>query len=157
MTKLSVKLRRLDQALLDLDSENSMLLSEFDGFCAGVLICPDLISPAEWLPCVWGEDEEALPVFDTAEDMRKLIAMLTDHYNDVATTLLRQQGDYAAIFDVDTRHDERLWETWIEGFEAAVRLRPLSWTTMARQLDEDTDAAFSCLVALMEIARQESD
>jgi uncharacterized protein YecA (UPF0149 family) len=36
-----------------------MLLSELDGYLAGVLVCPDLIPPSEWLPGIWGEDEAA--------------------------------------------------------------------------------------------------
>ena len=157
MANLSSRLRKLDQALLDLPSDEAMGLSEFDGFCAGLLVCPDLIMPGEWLQRVWGEEEDNEPPFDDLEDARKLIAMLTDHYNDVAMTLHRRRGDYAAIYDVDTRHDETLWEIWVEGFMAAIELRPESWTAMARDFDEDTAAAFSCLVVLIEIAQGESD
>ncbi|MDF3856229.1 UPF0149 family protein [Paracoccus pantotrophus] len=32
-----------------------MSLSEFDGYVTGILSCPDLIPPSEWLPHVWGE------------------------------------------------------------------------------------------------------
>ncbi len=157
MAKLSSKLRKLDAALLDLASDEAMGLSEFDGFCAGLLVCPALVMPGEWLPRVWGEEEDSAPVFDDLDDARRLIAMLTDHYNDVARTLHRRQGDYAAIYDVDTRADETLWEIWIEGFAAAIELRPESRTAMVRDFDEDSAAAFSCLVALIDIARGESD
>ncbi|CAN5290604.1 YecA family protein [soil metagenome] len=157
MAKLSSKLRKLDAALLDLASDEAMGLSEFDGFCAGLLVCPDLVMPGEWLKRVWGEEEDGEPVFDDLADARKMIAMLTDHYNDVAKMLHRRQGDYAAIYDVDTRNGETLWEIWVEGFAAAMELRPESWTAMARDFDEDTAAAFSCLVVLIDIARGESD
>jgi uncharacterized protein len=157
MANLSSRLRKLDQALLDLPSDFAMGLSEFDGFCAGLLVCPELITPNEWLQRVWGEDEDSEPPFDDIADARKLIAMLTDHYNDVVTMLRRRQGNYAAIYDVDTRHDQTLWEIWIEGFAAAIELRPESWVAMARNVDEDIVAAFSCMVALIDIARGESD
>jgi uncharacterized protein len=159
MSKLSPKLRKLDRALLDIDNDHAMTLSEFDGFCAGLLVSPDLIAPDEWLPWVWGEDEDGEPVLANLDEAEHLIRMLTDHYNDVVAMLLKRQGDYAAIFDVDTRHDEWLWEIWIEGFETAMRLRPESWATMFRQMesDEDAAAAFSCLIALIEIAQDESE
>jgi uncharacterized protein len=157
MANLSFRLRKLDQALLDLPCDDVMGLSEFDGFCAGLLVCPELITPTEWLRRVWGEDEDSEPPFDDIADARKMVAMLTDHYNDVAIILDRRQGDYAAIYDVDTRHDETLWEIWIEGFAAAIELRPESWVAMARNVDEDIVAAFSCMVALIDIARGESD
>lgn len=157
MAKLSSRLRKLDAALLDLTSDEAMTLSEFDGFCAGLLVCPDLIMPGEWLQRVWGEEEDSAPPFEDLGDARRLIAMLTDHYNDVARTLHRRQGDYAAIYDVDTRHDETLWEIWVEGFAAAIELRRESWRAMVVDFDEDAAAAFSCLVVLIDIARRESD
>jgi uncharacterized protein len=157
MANLSSKLKKLDRALLDLPSDDAMTLSEFDGFCAGLLVCPDLIMPGEWLSRVWGEDPDGAPVFDDANDARRLIGMLTDHYNDMATILLRGQGHYAAIYDVDTRHDEALWEVWVEGFEAAMRLRPDSWHAIVRDTDEEAVAAFSFMVALIDIAHRESE
>lgn len=157
MAKLSSKLRKLDAALLNLMSDEAMGLSEFDGFCAGLLVSPDLVMPGEWLSRVWGEEEGGEPVFDDLGDARKTIAMLTDHYNDVARMLHGRQGGYAAIYDVDTRHDETLWEIWVEGFMAAIELRPESWMAMARDLDEDAEAAFSCMIVLIDIARGESD
>jgi uncharacterized protein len=38
-------LSALDALLLSVTDENGMLLSEFDGFCAGVIVCPDMIPP----------------------------------------------------------------------------------------------------------------
>ena len=48
------RLNALDTLLLSQTDEDGMLLSEFDGFCAGVIVCPELIKPSEWLPHVWG-------------------------------------------------------------------------------------------------------
>jgi len=50
---------RLDALLLSIPmNDDGMLLSEFDGFCAGLVVCPKMILPGEWLPCVWGENTE---------------------------------------------------------------------------------------------------
>ena len=49
----------LDSLELMLDA---MSVSELDGFVAGLLLCPEMIAPSEWLPEVWGMDGE--PEFD---------------------------------------------------------------------------------------------
>ena len=55
MPGLSRRLRQVEQELLAL-SEETMLVEKLDGFIAGLLVCPDLIKPGEWLPVVWGRD-----------------------------------------------------------------------------------------------------
>ncbi len=44
------QLNQLSECLIALPPENDgMLLSEFDGFVAGILVCPEMILPSEWL------------------------------------------------------------------------------------------------------------
>ena len=46
-------LDHLSQLLHALPTQNMpMTLSELDGYVTGVLACPDMISPSEWLPHV---------------------------------------------------------------------------------------------------------
>jgi len=61
------ELDQLDVLLLSHTDEDGMLLSEFDGFCAGLIVCPEMIMPGEWLPCVWGISPEHL---ETLEDVQ---------------------------------------------------------------------------------------
>jgi uncharacterized protein len=42
------KLHQLNELLLSLPDENEgMHMSEFDGFCAGLIVCPDMVLPGE--------------------------------------------------------------------------------------------------------------
>lgn len=60
MDKEEEQLGRLDELLHALPFENMPIsLSELDGFLTGVLACPELIPPSEWLPQVWSETGEA--------------------------------------------------------------------------------------------------
>ena len=80
MARHDHRLHELDQALVALN-EGAMLLSEFDGFVAGLLVCPDLIPPSEWLPLVWGEEEEQEePPFSSPAHDDAIIALMMAHY-----------------------------------------------------------------------------
>jgi uncharacterized protein len=50
MSGLSRHIKQLDEELLAL-GEDSMLLEELDGFVAGLLVCPEMIMPGDWLWC----------------------------------------------------------------------------------------------------------
>lgn len=51
------ELETLATLLRALPIENDgMTVSELDGFVAGLLVCPEMIMPSEWLPVVWGDD-----------------------------------------------------------------------------------------------------
>jgi uncharacterized protein len=155
MSRLPPHLLALEDALLALDGDGDsepMLLSELDGFFAGLHVCPDLILPGEWLNCVWGGDQ---PIFDDIADAQRLMDMVMRHYNAVATDL--QRGRYRPLYDVDQRHNEVLWELWIDGFESAMALRPDSWLAIAKDGDEDVAAAMVGMIVLADLARGESD
>ena len=59
----SIDLDILDDYLISNHApDNSMGLSDLDGFLTGIAVGPELILPSEWLSVIWGGDE---PVFDT--------------------------------------------------------------------------------------------
>ncbi len=57
--ELPRRLKLLDKQLTGLlEYGQPMSLSELDGFLAGVLICPEEMTPGEWLPMVAGLDDD---------------------------------------------------------------------------------------------------
>lgn len=129
-----------------------MLVSELDGFLAGIIICPDPIMPGKWLPMVWGGgDEDRSPVFNDLAQVEKITGLIMEHYN--GTILALNEGRYAPVFDIDPRNDEILWAFWIDGFRMAMALRFESWLKIT---DGDALTALSGLVALDAISRGES-
>ncbi len=136
-----------------------MLLSALDGYVAGVIACPETILPGEWLPAVWGDGggDGDDPLFADEREAHWYAELVMEHHDAVVRTLGRGRGRYAPFLEVDPRHDEVLWELWIEGFAAAMRLRPDSWAQIVGSADEGAAAALAGMTALVEIARDESD
>jgi uncharacterized protein len=155
MPSIPRRLKLLEKQLAGLDGDEPMLLTELDGFLAGILVCPDLIMPGEWLPIVWGGvNKDATPVFENTEQVEQLVGLIMERYNAIAADLQRGGGHYEPLFEVDTRHDEILWELWIDGFDTALQLRPEAWEV--RGSDGDARSALAGLVALVQIGRGES-
>lgn len=154
MRKLPSRLRRLDDALADLPLEEPMLLTELDGFLTGVLVCLDVIMPAEWMANVWGVDEGGTPPFEEPADVQWFSDAVMAHHNEIVRDFGR--GKPRPIFDVDERNGDVLWELWIDGFAEAMALRPDKWAALANDDDLHAAAALSTLSTLIAIARNES-
>lgn len=89
MSKLPPRLRKLDKALSDLDGD-VLPLSQVDGLIAGVIVCPDLIMPGEWLSQIWGGDGDDGAVFDDMQQAQQVMATVMEHYNAVSDALMSQ-------------------------------------------------------------------
>ncbi len=81
MQGLSRAQKQLSKALLELN-EDAMLLEELDGFVAGLLVCPELIPPSDWLPLIWNREGGDDPVFDNLAHANKVMGLVKEHYND---------------------------------------------------------------------------
>lgn len=149
------RLDTLDALLLSVTDEDGMLLSEFDGFCAGVIVCPEMIPPSEWLPPIWGSS--GMPEFETEQALQNALDLIMGHYNDVAQSLVPPEFEYGPVLEHDERTDETLWEMWVSGFERAMRLRMDAWERIVASADEEAAASVSMMLSLHGIAEGTSD
>ena len=151
---LPKKLLDLEDFLLsDAVGDDAMLLSELDGFLAGVIACPEMILPSEWLPVVWGEEE---PVFDSLEQAQTVNGLIMGHYNDLVRDL--ERGRYRPVYDIDNGDDSIIWETWIEGFWEAATLRPKAWFPyIADAADKELQQALFVMGRLVDLASPPDD
>lgn len=134
-----------------------MRLSELDGFVAGILVCPDMIMPGEWLPVVLGDAAGGGGIFPSEADLQDCIQLVFGHYNAVSQDLQHLTGVYRPVFDVDAHH-ETLWKPWMRGFDRAMALRPQSWRKVVQYGDDDAAAvAMAGLVALVAITENAAD
>ncbi len=154
MTSLPRYLQWLDARLSCLGTADSepMLLSELDGFLAGILVCPELIMPREWLPVVLGQEDGSLGALNDEAALQETVELVLEHYNAVSRELQGCDGSYRPVFDIDTRHDETLWELWAGGFGRAMELRPESWAAITRADDEGAMLALAGMTALVSLA-----
>jgi len=150
------ELETLATLLHDLPIENDgMNVAELDGFVAGLLVCPEMIMPSEWLPVVWGDDVAAS--FRDKDQAAVTLNAVMDHYNRIAKLLATSPDDYQALFGVDLNSDEILWEPWISGFERAMRLRPDSWDAIIESRDEEAASCIAMVISLNEIDQGTSE
>lgn len=150
MSRLDQDLDHLDDLLAALPQDSlPMTVSELDGYVTGILVCPDLIPPSEWLPHVWGETGDAgFPDLATAE---ATISAVMAHYNAVASKIAKTPW-IEPIYEVDPHNDETLWEAWIDGFTRALRLRPDAWQALLEHADDETRSSLIFLMALQDIS-----
>jgi len=127
--------------------DDAMLLSELDGFLAGVAVCPELIMPSEWLPVVWGNGGSA---FANEREAQRVLDLIMGHYNHILRRLNRP-GTYEPIFDQD-RDGSVLWELWASGFRKAIFLRPGAWKDFTNADDTEVRRALFSLIQIGEIA-----
>ncbi len=149
MSRSDRELDRLADLLFALPQDRfPMTLSELDGYVTGILCCPDLIVPSDWLSHVWGETGDAgFPDLPTAE---ATISAVMDHYNRIATALKRSPW-IEPIYEIDRNSDEILWEPWVDGFTRALQLRPDSWKAALETADDEARTSLIFLMALQDI------
>jgi uncharacterized protein len=117
-----IDLEALDKFLMsDRAPQDSMMLSELDGFLTGIAIGPELVRPSEWLPLIWGGEA---PEFADLDEANAILGSIMAHYNEI----LREIADHALapIFWVD-RNDTVIATDWAEGFLQAIKLRADAW------------------------------
>ena len=120
-----------------------------------MVTCPDPIPPAERLPVVWGGPDASL--FEDDREERWYCDLVADHHASIIAALAKGPGRYRPFLEVDTPNREVLWELWIEGFAAAVDLRPDAWDGLMDDASDDVSQAVAGLTTLIEIATDASD
>src|SRR3954467_11011710 len=103
--------------------DDSMGLSDLDGFLTGIVVGPELILPSEWLTVIWGGDE---PEFQTETEMRMVLGTIMGRYNEIVACLESEPENFEPIFIVGPE-DEVIASDWAAGFLDAVALRSKAW------------------------------
>ena len=149
---LSDDLLMLDEFLCsEAVSDESMLLSEVDGFFAGLNFYGTPVEPDEWLPWVWNGET---PHFEDEAQAEAVTRALLALHDDVFRRL--ERGEWGPIFDTDL-DESAVWEVWIDGFWRAAEMRPGLWMEHLPRDDEDVNTALFSLSRLHELATSTPD
>lgn len=107
-----------------------MMLSQLDGFLAGLAVSPEPVRLKEWLPAVLnlepGENVEALLGPDEAAS---IAGLLLDRFETTSDEIAR--GIYIPIIDANSETGEKLWHFWVSGLARAMEFKPGSWDVFA--------------------------
>ena len=145
MSHTDDQLDRLEALLNGIPEEREgMSLAELDGYVAGLIVCPVMIPPSEWLNTVWGGED----AFADIAEAEAIINAVMGHYNQVASDLANDPESYAPIFEVVVATDEVMWEPWIDGIEHAMRLRADAWGEIVESDDEEAAASISLILTM---------
>jgi uncharacterized protein len=124
-----------------------MTLSELDGYLAGIVVCPEMIPPSEWLPLVWGGAE---PVFDNEEGAGEMLGIIMAYYNSIIHALDRSGGYDPYLYAGPD--GGAVWELWASGFGRALELRPWAWARYDELPEDDPDAVSIRVLELLATA-----
>jgi uncharacterized protein len=120
----------LDRFLMsDAAPDNSMGLSDLDGFLTGILVGPDLVMPSEWLPRILGGEK---PVFESTEQAQEVLAAIMGRYNEIAQSLDGHPDDLNPIYWENAEKNIVIAADWAEGFLEAVEMRADAWLPLIR-------------------------
>jgi uncharacterized protein len=92
--------------------EDAIQVEEVDGLVAGLLVCPEVIKPGEWLPKIWNGADGNEPALDGLEQVNQVLVPLTEQQNTVAWKLTGPRERYAPSLPVDYVTDVIIRECW---------------------------------------------
>jgi uncharacterized protein len=127
-------LERLPQTVDSEERDEGLLgMSELDGFFTAIISGPALITPAEWLPAVWGESE---PDWDSAEGFEKIYQLMIRHYNDVVNSLMAPGFEFEPVFNENEVDGESfvVVDEWCLGYMRGVALAADAWDKGGEEL-----------------------
>ncbi|MCG2586174.1 UPF0149 family protein [Massilia sp. TS11] len=120
----------LDQFLLsDRTPEDTMTMDTLHGYLTAIAIGPEPITPAEWLPKVWGEDPQQGPKFKNAKEEQRIVELIMRFMNEVMITFEVAPKEFEPLFCEQEVDGQALLdaEAWCWGFWEGMELREGAW------------------------------
>ncbi len=150
---MAYSFERLNRYLMDLpDEDECMLLEELDGFLAGVLACPDVIPPSQWLPHIWRRKEGLGPEdgFKDMDEANRVLGLIMEHYNEIARSLMPESREpYQPVVSLHKESGEEICFFWLLGFEQALKAWPESWMKVMLGTETGAQEALTRLRSLI--------
>jgi uncharacterized protein len=133
------ELAGLDDLLTNLPSDGSMTLDGMDGFLTALLVGPSALADmksSDWLPLIWGGDQEPAPApFASNQKRKRTTVLVLRHLRSIEAALSGPPDAWEPVFSVaevpGTQGEELADATdWCMGFLAATDLAPEAWAPL---------------------------
>ncbi len=120
----------LDDFLLsDRCAEDAMTMDTLHGFLTALVIGPQEVLMAEWLPHVWGSQAGDTPKFKSPKEAERISGLIARSMNEIAITLEVAPKEYEPLF-CEREHEGRSLldgEAWASGFWEGMQMRAQQW------------------------------
>jgi uncharacterized protein len=131
------ELAGLDELLNNLPSDAAMTLDAMDGYLTALLVGPAPIgASSDWLPAIWGGDQEPAPApFPSNQKRKRTTVLVLRHLRSIEAALSGPPDAWEPVFSVaevpGTQGEELADATdWCMGFLAAMDLAPDAWAPL---------------------------
>jgi uncharacterized protein len=139
----------LDELLAGIPDERDALdVAMLDGFLVGVLLQPDLVMPATWLPYVF-DANGGEPELPDAVDAKRVFELIMRRYNELAACIVAREPFDPIVFALEDEAGHAIGgkagiaalEPWAVGFASALGAFP--GLAAAHQRDDELGAALA--------------
>lgn len=120
----------LDQFLMsDHCSDETMAMDALHGYLTAIAIGPASVPVDEWLPRVWGQEDEDVPQFRHQQQADRIRSLMTRMLQEIEVTFEVAPKDFEPLFSEYPWKGKSVLdgEAWCWGFLEAVKLRPELW------------------------------
>lgn len=120
----------LDKFLLsDRCADDGMTMDSLHGYLTALVIGPEVVPLAQWLPNVWGTAATQAPAFRTERELARVVGLISRFMNEIAIVFEVKPKDFEPLFcQYDAEGQTVLdGEAWAWGFWEGMQLRADAW------------------------------
>ena len=109
--------------------EDAMTMDTLHGYLTAVVIGPEEIQMAEWLPHVWGSDPKEAPRFKSRAQEDRIVNLILRFMTEISITFEAAPKEFEPLFCEHDWEGKTLLdgEAWASGFWLGMHLRADSW------------------------------
>jgi uncharacterized protein len=118
--------------------DGGMPLSMLDGLLTAIASCPEFIAPSEWLPLIWGADDDI--VFESTQEVQRLTSLVLRRMNEITHGF--DEGTVEPIFLKITDEDGEetvVADVWCAGYLRGMAVREEAWDLLVSPNNEAGD------------------
>jgi uncharacterized protein len=119
---------KLGDFLGGIKNSRAMNLEEMDGFFAAVICGPEIVTPGECLPYLWGNELSNDGVFQSVEEAEEILNLVLRHWNAIAGTLYKGRVYFPLLLEDENGVEHG--NDWAKGFLRGMSLRRNSWNEL---------------------------